>query len=97
MGVLRLRQPWEGLGYEEVPIHGMQIAFAPRQAETGTPLEEDCRTLGTSQATFFRRKKILWRPAGLTQPISYVSDAGGRQVLPHSTLESESPASLAFQ
>ena len=35
-----------------------QIAFALQQAETGTPVEEVCRKLGISQATFFRWKKI---------------------------------------
>jgi transposase-like protein len=35
-----------------------QIAFALQQAEGGTPVEEICRKLGISQATFFRWKKI---------------------------------------
>ena len=34
-----------------------QIAFALRQAEAGTALEDICRKLGISQATFFRWKK----------------------------------------
>jgi len=34
-----------------------QIVFAIRQAETGTPVEEVCRKLGISQATFFNWKK----------------------------------------
>lgn len=34
-----------------------QIAFALRQAETGTRVEENCRQLGVSQATFFNWKK----------------------------------------
>jgi putative transposase len=34
-----------------------QIAMALRQAEAGTPVEEVCRKLGVSQATFFRWKK----------------------------------------
>ena len=34
-----------------------QIAFALRQAEAGTPVEDICRKLGVSQATFFRWKK----------------------------------------
>ena len=33
-----------------------QIAFALRQAEAGTPVEDICRKLGVSQATFFRWK-----------------------------------------
>ena len=35
-----------------------QIAFALQQAEAGTPVEEVCRKMGVSQATFFRWKKI---------------------------------------
>jgi len=35
-----------------------QIAFAPQQAEGGTPIEEVCRKMGISQATFFRWKKV---------------------------------------
>ena len=31
--------------------------MALRQAEAGTPVEEVCRKLGVSQATFFRWKK----------------------------------------
>lgn len=34
-----------------------QIGFALRQAEAGTPVEQVCRKLGVSQATFFRWKK----------------------------------------
>ncbi len=34
-----------------------QITMALRQAEAGTPVEEICRKLGVSQATFFRWKK----------------------------------------
>jgi putative transposase len=34
-----------------------QITMALRQAEAGTPVEEVCRKLGVSQATFFRWKK----------------------------------------
>ncbi|WP_145198569.1 IS3 family transposase [Thalassoglobus polymorphus] len=34
-----------------------QIAFALKQAETGTPIEEVCRKLGISQQTFYRWKK----------------------------------------
>ena len=40
-----------------------QIAFALQQAATGTPVEEVCRKLGISQATFFRWKKVY---GGLT-------------------------------
>jgi putative transposase len=34
-----------------------QIAFAIRQAETGTRVEEVCRKFGISQATFYNWKK----------------------------------------
>ena len=34
-----------------------QIAFALKQAETGTPIEEVCRKLGISQQTFYHWKK----------------------------------------
>jgi len=39
-----------------------QIAFALKQQELGTPVEEICRKIGVSQATFFNWKK---RFAGL--------------------------------
>jgi putative transposase len=39
-----------------------QIAFALRQAETGTRVEEVCRQLGISQATFFKWKKKYGGP-----------------------------------
>ena len=35
-----------------------QIAMALRQADAGTPVEEICRKLGVSSATFFRWKKV---------------------------------------
>ena len=34
-----------------------QIAFALRQSESGTPVEEICRKLGVAEATFYRWKK----------------------------------------
>ena len=34
-----------------------QIAFALQQAELGTPVEEVCRKLGISDATFYNWKK----------------------------------------
>ena len=34
-----------------------QIAFALRQAETGTSVDAICRKLGVTQATFYRWKK----------------------------------------
>ena len=35
-----------------------QIAFALQQSETGTSVEEVCRKMGVSQATFYRWKKV---------------------------------------
>ena len=34
-----------------------QVAFALRQAETGTRIEEICRKVGISQATFYNWKR----------------------------------------
>lgn len=34
-----------------------QIAFALKQAELGTPVEEVCRKLGIAEQTFYRWKK----------------------------------------
>lgn len=34
-----------------------QIAFALRQAESGTPVAEICRKMGIAGLTFYRRKK----------------------------------------
>jgi putative transposase len=34
-----------------------QIAFALKQAETGTPVLEVCRTMGVSEQTYYRWKK----------------------------------------
>jgi putative transposase len=42
-----------------------QIAFALRQSETGTPVDEITRKLGVSQQTFYRWKKKF---AGLGIP-----------------------------
>ncbi len=35
-----------------------QIAFAIRQAETGTPVQEVIRKMGISEATFYNWKKL---------------------------------------
>jgi putative transposase len=42
-----------------------QIAFALRQAESGTAVEEICRKMGIAEATFYRWKKQF---AGLGVP-----------------------------
>jgi putative transposase len=34
-----------------------QIVFAIKQAETGTPVEEVCRKMGITQATYYNWKK----------------------------------------
>jgi len=34
-----------------------QISFALRQAELGTPVEEVCRKIGISDATFYNRRR----------------------------------------
>jgi len=34
-----------------------QIAYAPRQAEGGTPVADVCRQLGVSEATYYLWKK----------------------------------------
>jgi len=35
-----------------------QIAFALRQADSGTTVEEICRKMGVSEPTFYRWKKV---------------------------------------
>ncbi len=42
-----------------------QVAFAPRQAEAGAPVEEVCRKMGVSEPSFYRWKK---RFAGMGVP-----------------------------
>ena len=67
-----------------------QIAFALRQAENGTSVEEVCRKLGVSEATFYRWKKQF---AGMgvgeirrlkqlegTHPVSTASRGVGRRI-----------------
>ena len=50
--------PWRAVAYEEIEVHRPAVAFALQQAETGTPVEEVCRKMGVSQATFYRWKKV---------------------------------------
>jgi putative transposase len=40
-----------------------QIVFALKQAENGTVIDEICRKLGASQATFTIGKEIWWTDA----------------------------------
>ncbi len=37
-----------------------QIAFALKQAETGTRVEEVCRKMGISEATFYTTEEEVW-------------------------------------
>lgn len=37
-----------------------QIAYAMKQAETGTPVAEVIRRMGISEQTFYRWKKLYW-------------------------------------
>lgn len=46
------------LGHEEVEVQEEQIAFALKQAETGTPVAEVIRPMGVSEQTFYRSKKV---------------------------------------
>ena len=43
-----------------------QIAFALRQAESGTTIEEICRKMGISEPTFYRWKKV-YADMGVTE------------------------------
>ena len=49
--------PEEGDAMKRKRYTNEQIAFALRQAETGTTVEEVCRKLGVSEATFYRWRK----------------------------------------
>ena len=51
-----------------------QIAFALKQAATGTPVEENCRKLGNSQQTFYRWKK-KFGDMGVTELITSLLEA----------------------
>ena len=43
--------------HEKDQVHEEQIAFALRQAESGTAVTEVCRKMGICEATFFNWKK----------------------------------------
>jgi transposase-like protein len=56
-----------------------QIAYAMKQAETGTPVAEVIRRMGISEQTFYRWKK-LYGGLGVTSPgkgLSGFSCVGG--------------------
>ena len=63
----RARSPLRGRRcHEAQAVHREeQIAFALRQAEAGTPVEEVCRKMGVSEPSFYRWKK---RFAGMGVP-----------------------------
>lgn len=44
-------------GFDRVFGHYGQIAFALKQAELGTPVEEVCRKMGISDATLYNWRK----------------------------------------
>ena len=44
-----------------------QIVYAPRQAESGTPVVEVCRRPGVTEQTFSRRKRQFAGP-GIAEP-----------------------------
>ena len=46
------------LGHEKSKYTDEQIAFALKQAETGTPVAEVIRRMGISEQTFYRWKKV---------------------------------------
>ncbi|BBE08951.1 Transposase [Mycoavidus cysteinexigens] len=47
-----------------------QIAFGLKQAEVEISVDEVCRKMGISQATFYSWRKKIWRvrPFGITPP-----------------------------
>ena len=64
-----------------------QIAFALRQAESGTSVEDVCRKLGVSEATFYRWKKQF---AGMRRAMSSASSSMATPALMRRTLAWES-------
>jgi putative transposase len=47
----------EEIPNEEVKIYRSPTLFALKQAETGTKVQEFCRKMGISEATFYQSKK----------------------------------------
>ncbi len=45
-----------------------QIAFALKQQEVGTPVDEICRKMGISDATFYKWKKKIGPKTGMGSP-----------------------------
>ena len=54
-----------------------QIAFALRQTENGTTVEEVCRKRGVSEATFYRWKKTVCRHGRRGDPSAQVPRGQG--------------------
>ncbi len=52
-----MRTQMRGLAMKKSKFTDEQIAFALRQAETGTPVAEVVRKLGISEQTFYRWKR----------------------------------------
>ena len=48
----------EGLADEEVPLHRGADCLCAQASRAGTKVEEVCRQMGVSQATFFRWKQL---------------------------------------
>ena len=56
-----------------------QIAFALRQAEAGTPVEEVCRKMGVSEPTFYRwRKKFAGMGVSEIRRLKQLEEENGR-------------------
>jgi putative transposase len=47
----------EGMGMKRSKFSEEQIAYALRQAESGTSVGDVCRQIGVSEATFYQWKK----------------------------------------
>ena len=71
-----------------------QIAFALKQAETGTRVEEVCRMMGISEATFYIYglppfyKYLIW-----FWVVAYIYPASGKSV-PKWVIRTQSPQQL---
>ena len=67
-----------------------KIAFALRQAESGTTVGEVCRKMGIAQATFYRRKQpyggLMWSEVKKLRGLEE-KDLRLRKVVPDLTLD----------
>ena len=56
-----------------------QIAYALRQAESGTPVGDVCRQIGVSEATFYQwKKKFAHLGVGELRRLRQLEDENGR-------------------